>query len=69
MELSQSADPHLQRVGQNVLGDIAHLAGDLDSQWELIGSLSRYFPPWQQVQAQSPELITEIHITELPTAE
>ncbi|MCY1418674.1 hypothetical protein D9M71_342380 [compost metagenome] len=66
VELSQSSDPHLQRLGQNTLGDIARLSNDLDSQWVLIESLSRYLPPCQEVQAKSSELITEIHITELP---
>jgi len=69
LELGRSTDPHLQQVGQRALNDIAQLAGDLETQWELIGSLARFCPLLKRSQLKPEPLLTEIHITELPTAE
>src|SRR5215510_13403419 len=62
IELGHSPDPHLQRVGQKVLGDITELANDLDRQWQMIAALSHHFPPLAHAPAEAPELVTEIHI-------
>ncbi|WP_447752314.1 hypothetical protein [Pseudomonas nicosulfuronedens] len=66
VELGHSSDPHLQRVGQRVLADVDVLAKSLDTQWELIGALSRFCPLLSRTPLVKPTLVTEIHITELP---
>ncbi len=66
VELGHSPDPHLQRVGQRVLADVDVLSKSLDTQWELIGALSRYCPLLARTPLVKPTLVTEIHITELP---
>lgn len=66
VELGHSPDPHLQRVGQRVLADVDVLAQSLDTQWELIGTLSRFCPLLSRTPLVKPALVTEIHITELP---
>ncbi|MFJ3052429.1 MULTISPECIES: hypothetical protein [Pseudomonas nitroreducens/multiresinivorans group] len=67
VELGHSPDPHLQRVGQRVLADVDVLSKSLDTQWELIGALSRFCPLLSRTPLVKPALVTEIHITELPT--
>ncbi|MCP8463449.1 hypothetical protein NK553_05740 [Pseudomonas sp. ZM23] len=66
VELSHCPDPHLQRVGQRSLSDVDELSRALDTQWELIGSLSRFCPLLSRTPLARPALVTEIHITELP---
>lgn len=66
LELGRSADPHLQQLGQRALSDIGQLSADLDTQWQLIGSLARFCPLLARSGLKPQPLLTEIHITELP---
>ncbi|CDF82470.1 hypothetical protein ACA097_07020 [Pseudomonas sp. QL9] len=67
LELGRSTDPHLQQVGQRAVNDIGHLAADLDTQWQLIGSLARFCPLLKRTGVKPQPVLTEIHITELPS--
>lgn len=44
VELSQSEEPRLQRVGHRVLNELSELGAALETQWDLIGALSRFSP-------------------------
>ena len=41
VELSQSEEPRLQRVGHRVLNELSELGAALETQWDLIGALAR----------------------------
>lgn len=43
VELSQSEEPRLQRVGHRVLNEL-ELGAALETQWDLIGALARFSP-------------------------
>lgn len=44
VELSQSEEPRLQRVGHRVLNELSELGAALETQWDLIGALARFSP-------------------------
>lgn len=66
MELSQSEEPRLQRVGHRVLNELSELGAALETQWDLIGALSRFSPLLERTLPRQEPLVTEIHLTELP---
>lgn len=66
VELSQSEEPRLQRVGHRVLNELSELGAALETQWDLIGALSRFSPLLDRTLPRQEPLVTEIHLTELP---
>lgn len=66
VELSQSAEPRLQRVGHRVLNELSELGAALETQWDLIGALSRFSPLLERTLPRQEPLVTEIHLTDLP---
>lgn len=66
VELSQSEEPRLQRVGHRVLNELSELGAALETQWDLIGVLSRFSPLLERTLPRQEPLVTEIHLTELP---
>lgn len=43
VELSQSEEPRLQRVGHRVLNELSELGAALETQWDLIGAVVEDF--------------------------
>ncbi|HCF1906794.1 hypothetical protein [Pseudomonas aeruginosa] len=66
VELSQSEEPRLQRVGHRVLNELSELGAALETQWDLIGALARFSPLLERTLPRQEPLVTEIHLTELP---
>ncbi|MEI0657340.1 hypothetical protein [Pseudomonas aeruginosa] len=66
VELSQSEEPRLQRVGHRVLNELSELGAALETQWDLIGALSRFSPLLERTLPRQEPLVTEIHLTDLP---
>lgn len=66
VELSQSEEPRLQRVGHRVLNELSELGAALETQWDLIGALSRFSPLLERTLPRQEPLVTEIYLTELP---
>lgn len=65
VELSQSEEPRLQRVGHRVLNELG-AGGRPETQWDLIGALARFSPLLERTLPRQEPLVTEIHLTELP---
>ena len=65
VELSQSEEPRLQRVGHPGPERTPGAGAALETQWDLIGALALHPCSNVPLPRQEP-LVTEIHLTELP---